>query len=87
MKSREPACTSSAVGSGWETAANLEGSAAEGGGLSLRNGTVGVTEHYGAVDIAPNIALKCFALLKIAGEGGDCSKGRHHVVAAAAANC
>jgi hypothetical protein len=51
------------VGSGWETAADLEGSAAEGGGLSLRNGTVGVTEHDDAVDIAPSIAFKCFALL------------------------
>ena len=57
------ACTSRAVGSGWETAADLEGSAAEGGGLSLRNGTVGVTEHDDAVDIAPSIAFKCFALL------------------------
>ena len=42
-----------------------------------RNGTVGVTEHDDAVDIAPRNALKCFALLKIAVEGGDCSKGRH----------
>lgn len=82
------ACTSRAVGSGWETAADLEGSAAEGGGLSLRNGTVGVTEHDDAVDIAPSIAFKCFALLNFRRlQGKEGIVARAGIMWLLAANC